>query len=365
LLQGDVRMMQDCFRLADLPIREVPFADLPYVRGHLDALEPRDGAGTVLRVQGWMAAPGEPIEEIEVYHNRRRLFSRPILARPDVTAAFPWLPYSEQSGFDFELPLSPDEAAATTRLDIVSRLNGKPRGRLTQLVRADVDRFPSPPEELMYRVTHERKAHPFKVGGLKSVGDFMEPLARHADVSAMRRILDWGCGCGRMSMFMLAAADPIEFAGCDIDPEAIAWNNAHLQSGAFSVLNPMPPTPYPSDYFDFIYSYSVFTHLTRHVQHEWLGEMLAPRGTFIATTHGQLAYDFQSAGQLQAVFPPGGVSDSTIDPALDGIAPTDYYRGTYQSKEYTLREFGRYFSILEYVERGATNLQDLIVLRKN
>jgi hypothetical protein len=49
---------------------------------------------------------------------------------------------------------------------------------------------------------------------------------------------------------------------------------------------------------------------------------------------------------------------------LGSVAPAGYYRSTYQSKRYTIREFGRFFSILEYVERGATNFQDLIVVTK-
>jgi hypothetical protein len=41
------------------------------------------------------------------------------------------------------------------------------------------------------------------------------------------------------------------------------------------------------------------------------------------------------------------------------------YRDTYQTQSYTREVFGRWFDILEYVERGAGNNQDLIVLRKS
>ena len=67
---------------------------------------------------------------------------------------------------------------------------------------------------------------------------------------------------------------------------------------------------------------------------------------------------------LKPEFPRSGIEDSVDDHALDGIAPAGYYRGTFQAKEYTIREFGRYFQVLEYIERGAMNFQDLIVLRK-
>jgi hypothetical protein len=89
--------------------------------------------------------------------------------------------------------------------------------------------------------------------------------------------------------------------------------------------------------------------------------ILSPSGIFLATTHGKFALAF-GKGVLNPEFPPSGIDYSTEDNALEGIAPENYYRGTYQAQEYTVREFGKYFKVLEYVERGADNLQDLIVL---
>jgi hypothetical protein len=91
--------------------------------------------------------------------------------------------------------------------------------------------------------------------------------------------------------------------------------------------------------------------------------LLLPGGLFLATTHGDFALCFAKAC-LSPEFPSPGIEDSQLDATLDGVAPKNYYRGTYQSKDYTVREFGRYFQVLEYIERGAGNFQDLIVLRK-
>jgi len=224
------------FRLVDLPIRNIPFAQLPYVRGHLSSLTPL--AGGTLRVHGWVSAPGEQIDAIQVHHDGRFVAEYETVSRPDVKAAYEWLPYAESSGFLFMLPLSPEQTASTTRLDLVSVHNGRQRGRLSQLVRADLYEFPSPPEELMYRVAHIPNPRRFKVSGFKSIGDFLEALARHADISRTRRILEWGCGCGRMSMFFLSAQDCPEFAGCDIDRRAVAWCSDNLKPGVFSFSIP-------------------------------------------------------------------------------------------------------------------------------
>ena len=52
------------------------------------------------------------------------------------------------------------------------------------------------------------------------------------------------------------------------------------------------------------------------------------------------------------------------NPALDGIAPEGYYRGVFQTREYTIQEWSKYFEILEYIERGVANYQDLVVMRR-
>jgi SAM-dependent methyltransferase len=211
-----------------------------------------------------------------------------------------------------------------------------------------------------------RAAHSFKVSGLKSFGDILEPLCRHAKLSEFRRILDWGCGCGRVTMHFLALSGLGELMGCDIDGAAVRWTAEFLPHARFSVLAPMPPSSYPDAHFDLIYSYSVFTHLKRDVQRAWLEEMhrlLAPGGMFVATTRGQLALEFGLASRW-ATFPSDGIVDAHLDPTLDSVAPEDYYRTTYQSRDYTCREFGKLFEIVEYVERGANNLQDVVVMRK-
>jgi len=49
---------------------------------------------------------------------------------------------------------------------------------------------------------------------------------------------------------------------------------------------------------------------------------------------------------------------------LTGVLPDGAYRSTYQTEDYTRRVFGEYFEVVEYVERGIGNLQDLVALRR-
>ncbi len=91
--------------------------------------------------------------------------------------------------------------------------------------------------------------------------------------------------------------------------------------------------------------------------------IIIPGGLFFASVHGDFAASFAPL-HVQKEIMRKGISDSSSDPNLDGIAPEGYYRGVYQTKTYTLREWGKYFRIVDYIERGMGNFQDLVVMQK-
>jgi SAM-dependent methyltransferase len=355
--------MQKLYRVSALPFSIADFQALPIVCGALGAMVPlSDGS---LTVAGWLLLPDRPLNQIDVYLDGISVLRSVGLTEcQDVAISYKWIPHALTSGFNFVLPLSRKQSAGTSVLEFIAFDGGTPAGRFSHLVRADLDRFPSPPKDYAFRVNRNRDLHYFKVGGLRTFGHFMRAALQHGRLSGMKRILDWGCGCGRVTAHLMGIEDGPEVFGCDIDPLAIEWCNRHLKEGAFSVIKPLPPTPYPDAHFDLIVSYSVFTHLTRDVQEAWLQEMqrlLSPRGIFLATVHGKFPLSV-AKGVPNAEFPPSGIEDLIQDDALEGIAPENYYRSTYQAQEYTVREFGKYFKVLEYIERGVDNFQDLIVL---
>ena len=104
-------------------------------------------------------------------------------------------------------------------------------------------------------------------------------------------------------------------------------------------------------------SSSVFTHLTENVLQLWLEEMrriITPGGLFLASVK---SFD-------DANIPASGISDEALDGMLDGIAPAGYYRGTVQSREYTVNRWSRHFEILDFIEDGLEGSQDLVVMRR-
>lgn len=89
--------------------------------------------------------------------------------------------------------------------------------------------------------------------------------------TAQDRILDFGCGCGRVTRHLIAAR-PAAVHGCDVDPRLVAWSRTHL-AGDFRVIRPAPPTDYRDGDFSLIYALSVFTHLKEGPSAAWLAEL--------------------------------------------------------------------------------------------
>jgi SAM-dependent methyltransferase len=109
------------------------------------------------------------------------------------------------------------------------------------------------------------------------------------DLDACDAVLDFGCGCGRVSRWWPADART-EWHGTDINPRLVAWCAEGLPHLRVS-LNPLePPTTYRDGRFDAIYAISVFTHWPEPLQHAWMREltrMLRPGGRLLFTTHGE------------------------------------------------------------------------------
>jgi SAM-dependent methyltransferase len=107
-----------------------------------------------------------------------------------------------------------------------------------------------------------------------------------------RRVLDFGCGSGRVLRQFLPEAASGEFWGCDLHRPTIAWLDEHLSPTLHFYVNDEIPMPHPDGHFDLIYAISVFTHVT----HEWsawlleLHRILKPDGLLLATILGPEAW---------------------------------------------------------------------------
>jgi len=104
-----------------------------------------------------------------------------------------------------------------------------------------------------------------------------------------KRMLDFGCGAGRVLRQFADEARSADMRGCDIDGPSVDWLNAHLSPPFSAVRNgEQPPPPWPDGTFDLIIAISVFTHITTYWS-DWLCELhrlLDSDGVLIATFLG-------------------------------------------------------------------------------
>ena len=232
--------------------------------------------------------------------------------------------------------------------------------------------FPLPPPRLRFRVSNTFSEDNFVDVGIRASSAIRESLASLGhDLDHFRRILDFGCGCGRVIRFIRPHARSCQLHGCDIDAEAIGWCNQNLGAMAIWSCNPPSvPLDYPENHFDLIYGISVFTHLNEGMQFFWLGELYRvakPGALLLLTVHGEtLATSLARQGQLSnarmtqleragILFYDG--QRGTLK--LDGLP--DFYQTAFHRKAYITTYWTRYFELLRHIERDH---QDIVILRK-
>lgn len=181
-------------------------------------------------------------------------------------------------------------------------------------------------------------------------------------------VLDWGCGCGRLTRHFLHAG--IEVTGIDIDAENINWCTANLHSRAFHTTGLLPPTRFADDSFDLVIANSVLSHLTRDSTLNWIDEVhrvLKPGGLALLSYHG----DFSLAGFcsktddfVMKVASSGFNADIKAQEVNDVISDPEYYRHTFMTDAFAIEMFSRRFKIEQRVTGLVSRFQNLAVLRK-
>lgn len=335
--------------------------DLPNAFGFLDAVEESDSG---LIISGWMLHPDGPFDRFEIVSEDLTVRTRRSTDRPDVGAQNATIPRAAQSGFLFECTLAGGAAVFT----VVGYRGHRPAGKITGGYHRVREVREVPPLHLIKRVSGVESLNAFHASGLKAFHDFRGYLQRHLGADELRRLLDWGCGCGRLSLHLAEHLEGVEIHGTDIDAEAIAWAERAIPGARFQTSGREPPLPFADAHFDAVIATSVFTHLTGEDQVMWLREMrriLRPGGVLLATTQGEFfARYYRPGNEVLEAMAQRGFWDGPLD-HLAGVAPDGYYRSTYQTRDYTEEVWSKELEILEYVEAGNLNRQDVFLLRRS
>ncbi len=100
------------------------------------------------------------------------------------------------------------------------------------------------------------------------------------------KILDFGCGWGRIARVFLRDIEPQDLYGIDIMPKLIDAASATMPSAHWSAIEPGGTLPHDDETFGLVFANSVFSHLTEKQHHQAMSEIArvtAPGGVIIAT----------------------------------------------------------------------------------
>jgi SAM-dependent methyltransferase len=317
-------------------------------------------------VDGWLVHPDHPIDSVRVRLNGGPLGESGLDPRPDVAGFFPTVPHAGRSRYLAQGPVHELEGKPLY-IEVIGLAAGRPVIRTEDYWPGeDTTHIPAPDADLRLRVSGRDDAASFRQSGYGIAAQLLAAVRAHLPGVAAPRLLDWGCGSGRATRYMPYFWPGLRLAGCDIDAEAVDWCRAHIEADRFDATPPYPPLPYADAAFDAVVGSSVMTHLAAPVQMQWLREIrrvLAPGGVFVTSVLGTLA-GIRLPEPERAVLARDGIMDQRLDPALDGVAPKDYYRSTYQSEAFTRHQWGKVLPVRDYRAGGLTNYQDLVVMRR-
>lgn len=338
-------------------------------RGYFDHLDLADGH---LSVRGWLIGGGGDDEvqlcldgeEDAILTTRERP-----LRREDVRRALPAHLADSGVGFAFRVPIDRAGIDSLHELTVTAHAaDGRTRGISTWFDAGLLLNPPElPPPPLMRRVAHTDNHVLFVVSGMQTFAAFWEQIAAHRDPTRIERMLDWGCGCGRVT-WLYPEVGVAEVHGCDVDAEAIAWCQRHLRRGTFATNPFEPPTRYADRSFDLVTSYSVLTHLSVAAQHAWIREVhrvLRPGGLAVLSVHGEYAAGLSLGERARAQLTETGIHDAQRDATLDDVTDdADYYRATFQTEAWVREHWEPALRVVDYAPQAVMGYQDLVVLER-
>lgn len=182
------------------------------------------------------------------------------------------------------------------------------------------------------------------------------------------QVLDWGCGCARVTQHLMKSLGNERVHGTDIDGANIEWCLANLPSKNFVRCELTPPLPYPDNSFDYVVATSVLTHIQETILADWLSDIeriLKPGGLAALTvaSESRMAFGSYDPERLEAV-ERNGIEDGIANSQLNGvIADTDYYRNVRMTKDYIRKKWAPHFEVLDVIDH-AIGVQDIVVARK-
>lgn len=220
--------------------------------------------------------------------------------------------------------------------------------------------FKVPPRALAFDAYSASDWDFYKKSGEETAAFLAAIVNRYLPKDPPPKVLEWGCGPARVVRHLPTLLGA-QVYGTDYNPQTIAWCTPNIPDVTFAENGLVPPLPFGDNVFDFVYSISVFTHLSEPVSQLWAAELLRilrPGGVLAVSTNGD-AFRPLFFPDEQAAYDSRGV-----------MVRGNFEEGkklflAYHSPEYLRETLFKDFEPLEYVPAGFPFTgQDLSVLRK-
>jgi SAM-dependent methyltransferase len=206
----------------------------------------------------------------------------------------------------------------------------------------------------------------------------------HLPVGEARRVLDFGCGCGRVTRFFPESTDRWIGYGSDINPDHVDWCRDHLPVVTTLLNGAAPPIETEDASMDFVYCLSVFSHLPDDQALAWFEELarvIRPGGILLITTHGAGALEtIAGSTQHQEMFNltphrareismqltgVGYVLEAYQQTVVDLARTADGYGNCFVSEQHIRQKWSEpSFDLCSFLPVGLRHWQDISIMRR-
>ena len=233
---------------------------------------------------------------------------------------------------------------------------------------------PKPPKKNLARVgsqsfdTHVKRGHAI----LDLLDEQIQRLGKK--IGPNIRVYDFACGIGRVAIPLTERYETQLYCS-DVDHTAIDFLKSNYDSDLTAITTGYePPLPFDDDFFDIIYSISLWSHLPAKLQISWLKEMrriMNDDALLLITTAGTgtlgnwLKINDRTEPSVDELVSKGAlfVKNQRLenDPNLfPGVS--DDWGVFYQTTEYIQKNWSEIFTIESILDRHV-GLQELVILR--
>ena len=251
--------------------------------------------------------------------------------------------------------------------------------------------MPGFPDEALQREIH---GHAGEVS-LHEAHAFFREVKAYADyagrpIEPHRRLLDFGCGWGRVLRLFMKDIEPANLFGTDSTSRFLGQARRCNPALTFLPCDPVPPTVLADGTLDYVISWSVFSHLDEFYATRWVEEfhrLLKPGGLVLMTTQSRRFIQFcaemrvRRASGIRLEHPwYEACADSFVDEHAANsryeaghflhhspeAAPhlTAHYGEAIIPRGYVSRHWSGLFRLIDFVDNAVRLPQALIVMQK-